>query len=55
LDVLTMYVQPGHYFFLGDNSPESSDSRFWGVVPERLLRGRVLLVYLPSHLAGLVH
>jgi signal peptidase I len=43
----TMYVQPGHYLCLGDNSPESSDGRTWGLVPERLLLGRAMLVYYP--------
>ncbi len=43
----TWFVQPGHYLCLGDNSPASSDSRAWGVVPERLLLGRALLVYWP--------
>jgi signal peptidase I len=46
-EVRTMYVQPGHYLCLGDNSSESSDSRFWGLVPERLLLGRALVVYWP--------
>jgi signal peptidase I len=52
LDFKTMYVQPGHYLCLGDNSPESSDSRAWGVVPQRLLLGRALLVYFPFDRAG---
>lgn len=43
----TFYVQPGHYLCLGDNSPESSDSRAWGTVPERLLLGRALMIYYP--------
>ena len=43
----TYYVYPGHYLALGDNSPESSDGRYWGLVPERLLLGRALLVYYP--------
>jgi signal peptidase I len=43
----TLYVQPGHYLCLGDNSPESSDSRSWGLVPERLMVGRALLGYYP--------
>jgi signal peptidase I len=43
----TFYVQPGHYLCLGDNSPESSDGRSWGLVPERLMLGRALLVYWP--------
>jgi signal peptidase I len=45
--VLTMYVQPGHYLCLGDNSPESSDGRTWGSVPSRLLLGKPLFVYYP--------
>jgi hypothetical protein len=52
LEPLTMYVQPGHYLCLGDNSPASSDSREWGVVPQRLLLGRALLVYFPLNRAG---
>src|SRR5262249_32486292 len=43
----TLYVQPGHYLCMGDNSPHSSDGRSWGLVPERLLLGRALLVYYP--------
>ncbi len=48
----TIYVQPGHYLCLGDNSPKSSDGREWGLVPERLLLGRALLVYFPIPRAG---
>ena len=47
--VSTFYVQPGHYLCLGDNSPESSDGRSWGLVPERLLLGRALFVYYPFY------
>src|SRR6266702_2017353 len=35
------------YFALGDNSYNSYDSRYWGVVPEANLVGRGLLVYWP--------
>jgi signal peptidase I len=48
----TYYVQPGHYLCLGDNSPESSDSRYWGTVPERLMLGRALLIYYPFARTG---
>lgn len=44
----TMYVQPGHYLCLGDNSSQSSDSREWGTVPRRLLLGRAVAVYWPT-------
>ncbi|MEY2565139.1 MAG: signal peptidase [Verrucomicrobiota bacterium] len=39
---------PEHtYFAMGDNSYNSSDSRYWGPVPEENLVGRGLFVYWP--------
>ncbi len=35
------------YFAMGDNSFNSSDSRHWGIVPEKNVVGRGLLVYWP--------
>ncbi len=35
------------YFACGDNSPASSDGRYWGSVPERNMMGRALLVFWP--------
>jgi signal peptidase I len=55
LPVETLYVQPGHYLCLGDNSPESSDGRSWGLVPQRLLLGRALAVYYPFRRIGPIH
>lgn len=49
LEPSTYYVQRGHYMCMGDNSPESSDGREWGLVPERLLLGRALAVYYPFY------
>lgn len=40
-------VPPNAYFALGDNSYNSADSRYWGIVPEENLVGRGLLVYWP--------
>jgi signal peptidase I len=54
LKPLVFYAQPGHYFCLGDNSAHSSDSRVWGLVPERLLRGRAVLTYYPPNRWGLL-
>ncbi len=45
----TLYVQPDHFLCMGDNSPQSSDSRMWGLVPRRLMLGRALVVYYPFH------
>ena len=35
------------YMAMGDNSPDSSDSRYWGPVPEENLVGPALFVYWP--------
>jgi signal peptidase I len=37
----------GEYFACGDNSPASYDSRYWGVVPARNLRGIAAGVFWP--------
>jgi len=46
------YVQPGHYLCLGDNSAQSSDSRKWGSVPERLMLGKAVFVFWPAPVFG---
>ena len=40
-------VGDSEYFVLGDNSPNSSDSRFWGYVPESAIIGKVTKIYFP--------
>jgi signal peptidase I len=35
------------YFALGDNSPRSLDSRYWGFVPDKDVVGRPLFIYYP--------
>lgn len=49
-------VPPESFFALGDNSYNSSDSRYWGVVPERNVIGRAFFVYWPfSSRWGMIH
>ncbi|HVU18998.1 MAG TPA: signal peptidase I [Candidatus Didemnitutus sp.] len=39
---------PDHkYYAMGDNSPISADSRFWGFVPDKDVVGRPLFIYYP--------
>ncbi len=42
-------VTQGDYFVMGDNRPESSDSRIWGLLPRSNMVGRALLRLLPLH------
>jgi signal peptidase I len=40
-----LVVPDGKYFAMGDNRPDSLDSRFWGFVPRENIVGRPLFVY----------
>ncbi len=40
-----LIVPARSYFLLGDNRDNSSDSRYWGFLPDSLVRGRPLFVY----------
>lgn len=52
----TFTVPAESFFALGDNSYNSSDSRYWGVVPEQNVIGRAFFVYWPlSSRWGIIH
>lgn len=44
-----LVVPPSNYFVLGDNRDNSLDSRYWGFVPDSLVRGHPLFVYFSYH------
>jgi signal peptidase I len=58
-----VHLGPDEYFFLGDNSPSSYDSRYWdesfpghqpGAIPSEQLIGRVTVRYWPPDRIGQV-
>jgi signal peptidase I len=54
-DPVNEWVVPeGSYFDMGDNRPESQDSRAFGPIPEDLILGRAWLRYFPLERVGLI-
>ena len=50
----TIAVPLGDYYMMGDNRPDSEDSRFWGPVPRSWIIGKAFLTYWPPDRIGLL-
>ena len=47
-------VPAGAYYMMGDNRPDSEDSRYWGPVPRGWIIGKAFLTYWPPDRIGLL-
>ncbi len=56
---IEMTVPPDHVMVMGDNRDNSADSRYWGLVPISLVRGKAMFIWLntssPGRMFHLVH
>jgi signal peptidase I len=50
----TITIPHGDYYMLGDNRPDSEDSRFWGPVPKAWIIGKAFFTYWPPDRLGLL-
>jgi signal peptidase I len=50
----TITVPNGDYYMMGDNRPDSLDSRFWGPVPKAWMIGKAFFTYWPPDRIGIL-
>ena len=48
----SIVVPKGDYYMMGDNRPDSDDSRYWGPVPRSWLIGKAFFTYWPPDRVG---
>lgn len=48
----TITIPPDDYYMMGDNRPDSEDSRFWGPVPKAWIIGKAFFTYWPPDRLG---
>jgi signal peptidase I len=51
-DYSPTFVEPDHYFVLGDRRESSNDSRVWGTVDRKYIYGKAVFVYWPFEQFG---
>lgn len=47
-------IPSSEYFMMGDNRPQSADSRYWGPLPKKNIKGQAFIIIWPFRHFGLI-